>query len=208
MKIKKVNESSYSDFEDSYSMEINTALRQIREMTNHFDNMGEDGGPSEEQYDELEGVLSPYDDNVMETIEHWLFNHVDSNELIRFALDNQDRYGTEPKQLLYAIEDFHRVIMSDVQEVQESTKIKLFEDFIGEKKNYTEGDKRKDSRRIEDMWTKSKDDDHFLRLAQTMANRITNGEKAYNRALAAEDENHHSVAEIFFNRADELGWTP
>jgi len=86
-------------------------------------------------------------------------------------------------------------------------RIKLFESFVNEKKkNYTAGDKRKDNRRIEDMLTKSKDDEHFLKLAKTMANSIKNGEKAYNRGLAAQAQQHKEVADIFLDRAKELGW--
>ena len=73
-----------------------------------------------------------------------------------------------------------------------------------EAKNYTTADRKKDVRRIEDMQAKAKDDNHLLRLAATMAARITNYEKAYNRGLAAEEANLHEVAEIFFERAREL----
>lgn len=69
---------------------------------------------------------------------------------------------------------------------------------------YTRSDEMKDYQRIETMINKAKDDEHLLRMATTMAKRIKNYEKAYNRGLAAEDVNYHDVAEIFFNRAKEL----
>lgn len=82
--------------------------------------------------------------------------------------------------------------------------LKNWEQFF--EKNYTAGDKKKDSRRIEDMQEKSRDKDHLLRLAQTMANRITSYDKAYNRGLAAEEQGLFDVADIFFDRADELSY--
>lgn len=72
---------------------------------------------------------------------------------------------------------------------------------------YTQYDVDKDYRRVEDMWTKSGYDmDKMVKLATTMAGRITNGEKARNRGNAAEDLNFHEVAKIFFERAEELGY--
>jgi hypothetical protein len=69
---------------------------------------------------------------------------------------------------------------------------------------YSKKDIEKDVKRIEDMKTKSRDDEHMLSLSKTMASRITNYEKAHNRALAAEEQNYHDVAEVFFKRAEEL----
>lgn len=81
--------------------------------------------------------------------------------------------------------------------------IKNWVEFF-ESKNYTEGDKRKDDRRIDDMLNKAKDKEHLLRLARTMANSITNYDKAYNRGLTAEKAGLYDVAEIFLARASEL----
>ena len=69
---------------------------------------------------------------------------------------------------------------------------------------YSKKDIEKDVKRIEDMKTKSKDDEHMLGLSKTMAGRISSYEKAYNRALAAKEQNYHDVAEVFFKRAEEL----
>lgn len=82
--------------------------------------------------------------------------------------------------------------------------IKTWEQFNEGKKNYTKSDREKDLRRVDDMQAKAKDENHLLRLAQTMANAITNYDKAYNRGMAAEAANLPKVAEIFFKRADEL----
>jgi cell division septum initiation protein DivIVA len=71
---------------------------------------------------------------------------------------------------------------------------------------YSSFDHSKDEIRINSMVDKAKDEDHLLRLAQTMANRIKKAEKAYHRAEAAEDQNYHAVAKIFYDRAEELGY--
>ncbi len=70
---------------------------------------------------------------------------------------------------------------------------------------YSKYDLSKDEMRINDMVEKSKDEEHLLKLAKTMANSIKNPEKAHNRALAAEDQNYNDIAKIFFDRAEELG---
>ena len=81
--------------------------------------------------------------------------------------------------------------------------IKTFKQF--EAKKYTDKDMEKDVKRIDDMVEKSDGDNkQLLNLASTMASRITSYDKAYYRGLAAEDQNYHDVAKIFFNRADEL----
>lgn len=84
--------------------------------------------------------------------------------------------------------------------------MKIIQSWVqfNEKKKYSQKDIEKDVKRIEDMAQKSRDDEHMISLAKTMASRITIYDKAYNRGLAAEDANYHDVAEIFFNRAEEL----
>jgi len=81
------------------------------------------------------------------------------------------------------------------------------------KKNYTAADVKKDFRRIEDIVEKGHDiadkkgtkaDDEMLKLAVVQANKITNVVKAENRGKAAEEENYHSIAKVFFDRAKEL----
>jgi len=86
-------------------------------------------------------------------------------------------------------------------------------DYENVNEKYTEGDKKKDYRRIEDIVEKGEiaaskkgtlADDEMIKLAITQANRIKNAEKSYQRGLAAEDGNWHDVAEIFFKRSEEL----
>ena len=63
----------------------------------------------------------------------------------------------------------------------------------------------KDEKRINDMISKAKDDDHLLKLATQMANSIKDSTKALRRAYAAEDQNYHDVAGVFYKRAKQLG---
>jgi hypothetical protein len=64
----------------------------------------------------------------------------------------------------------------------------------------------KDEQRISDIVARGNGDvEKIKQLAQSMANKITDPIKAYERGRAAENENYHDVAEIFFNRADALG---
>lgn len=71
---------------------------------------------------------------------------------------------------------------------------------------YSKFDYDKDEMRINAMVEKAKDEDHLIKLATTMAKRITKPEKAYNRAKAAEDQNYHALAKIFYDKAEELGY--
>lgn len=64
----------------------------------------------------------------------------------------------------------------------------------------------KDEQRISDIVARGNGDvEKIKQLAQSMANKIMDPTKAYERGRAAENENYHDVAEIFFNRADALG---
>ena len=67
------------------------------------------------------------------------------------------------------------------------------------------GTDQKDKDRVRDIIKKSNGDpDKALALARQMAKSITGYEKAYRRYLAAESDNYHDLAEIFFNRFTEL----
>lgn len=65
----------------------------------------------------------------------------------------------------------------------------------------------KDEKRIRDLMNSSRSGAEMLSKARTMALKITDGAKALRRARAAESENLHDVAEVFFDRAKNLGFT-
>ena len=62
----------------------------------------------------------------------------------------------------------------------------------------------KDRTRIQSMADKSRGQSHMLNLATNMASAITDPGKAVRRAKAAENENYHAVAGVFYARAKEL----
>lgn len=64
---------------------------------------------------------------------------------------------------------------------------------------------QKNFKRIEDIISKSNDQDKQILLAQTQANRITDEFKSINRAMAAKEMGHEHLFEVFFRRAYELG---
>jgi len=60
--------------------------------------------------------------------------------------------------------------------------------------------------RIKDIISKSAGDkEKEIKLAETQANRITDENKAINRAIAAKELGHEHLFDVFFRRAYELG---
>ena len=88
---------------------------------------------------------------------------------------------------------------------------KLFEEYLKIfliEMQYTGQSKseiQKNFKRIEDIMSKSSDEDRQIYLAQTQANKITDEWKAINRAMAAKEMGHEHLFEVFFRRAYELG---
>jgi len=133
-KMKKLNETSYSDFVDIYSIELHAAVRKLKQLRKLFKNQE----PTDEQYDELEKSLIVYDKNVLSTIEHWCYSYTTVNNIANFAIENMNRYGTEPQQILNAIDDYYIVFFNNIQDVYENLKhLKKFENFDEEKYDNT-----------------------------------------------------------------------
>ena len=88
---------------------------------------------------------------------------------------------------------------------------KLFEDYLiiflveMEYTGQSKSEIQKNFKRIEDIMSKSSDEDRQIYLAQTQANKITDEWKAINRAMAAKEMGHEHLFEVFFRRAYELG---
>lgn len=85
-----------------------------------------------------------------------------------------------------------------------------FEEFVNESeineaKDPTEVTS-KDTMRVEDIIRKAGGDwnEKAKNLARQMANAITDAAKAIRRARAAEEDNWHEMASIFFGRAAQL----
>jgi len=137
MKIKKfesikiINESSYTDFLMHYGDEIRVAIQRL-------DKIGQESAGEEDffNYDEIDQRLENYDKNVIDEIDDWVVRGVAPEEIAEFAIRNQDRYGTEPRMVLYAIEDyFHACGLydedeeEDEEEIEENFNVKCFEEF-------------------------------------------------------------------------------
>ncbi len=84
--------------------------------------------------------------------------------------------------------------------------IEQLEKLSGKKVVLTEKYDSKDEQRIQDIISKANGDvEKIKQLAQAMANKIQDPIKAYSRGEAAENDNYHDVAKIFFDRAEALG---
>lgn len=69
------------------------------------------------------------------------------------------------------------------------------------------GYEQKDLNRVESIIKKAGGDrDKEISLAQTMANKIKDGRKLVQRGNAAEENNYHNIAKVFFDKAEELGF--
>lgn len=76
---------------------------------------------SDEKREELGSVMQNYDENVEQSIEHWIFspNDFHINDIVNLAIENSDRYGTEPQMVLYAIEDYLKVFGLRIEDEDE-----------------------------------------------------------------------------------------
>ena len=98
---------SRDDFLMNYSTEIREAISQLREMKSKLEQMDED----DPKWDKIDQELRNYDTNVNQAIQSWAWRVPDAGEIARFAIDNMNRWGTEPQMVVFAINDFYRALM-------------------------------------------------------------------------------------------------
>jgi hypothetical protein len=81
-------------------------------------------------------------------------------------------------------------------------------ELVTEKKDQTEVTS-KDTMRVDDIIVKAggRWNEKAEQLTKQMAKSIDDGYKALRRGLAAQEENYHAMAKIFFLRAGQLGIT-
>ena len=102
-----ISEGSYDDFLTSYGKELREAVRQLKDMTREYKNM------SDEKMLMVEKAIKIYDKNVGGRIEHWIFRgRTRYDDIAKFAIENMNRYGTEPQMITFAIEDVYDIIIS------------------------------------------------------------------------------------------------
>jgi hypothetical protein len=105
-----VNESSHSDFTENYSSELRKSLSHIKDLAKS----GALSEMDDKVKDQLSKKMSVYDKNVEGQIFHWVgqakySSGVNVNDIANFAIDNMNRFGTEPQMVLDAIETFYTV---------------------------------------------------------------------------------------------------
>ena len=78
--------------------------------------------------------MGQYDKGVEQTIEHWAgAQWLNSETIVNKAIDNSNRYGTEKKMILNAIEDFLDIVEEDLEEsITKSKLIALIKEVIKE----------------------------------------------------------------------------
>ena len=75
----------------------------------------------------------------------------------------------------------------------------------GKYNGQTKSEYLKNYKRVNDMLSKSNDEDAQVRLAQKQANAITDEKKSLNRAMVAKELGQEHIFEVFFERAYQLG---
>jgi hypothetical protein len=97
-------ESSEFSFIRRYGDDIETNLKELKKLAPKLKDM------PEEKLEALQKSVSKYDKNVFDGILHWAGRRVEPDDIVRFALENERRYGTEPQFVVFAIEDFCRAL--------------------------------------------------------------------------------------------------
>lgn len=109
-----LNESSYSDFLSHRGKEIHAAINKLALISSHILHVKGSEEPLQidnETYSKIENKLKVYDTNVLRQIDHWIsLGRVSADDIARFAIENMNRYGTEPQMVVYAIDDYFDVV--------------------------------------------------------------------------------------------------
>lgn len=116
MRMNEMFESdTVSRFMDAYGEELYNAVKKLRMVSPEMlDSLSED-----EQV-KLQQRMGNYDKNVLPSIEHMVNTKgVFKDDIVRLAIDNSDRFGTEPQFVIYAIDDFTDFFGIDIEEEDE-----------------------------------------------------------------------------------------
>lgn len=109
--------STYDSFMSEYQYEVNSLLKKLHSV--------KEDDVTDEQWSRIENSLKNFDKNVQETIQYWMGNkHIEAREVAQFAIENQDRYGTETSQVVYALEKFIDCLDIEDDSTEASTSIK------------------------------------------------------------------------------------
>jgi hypothetical protein len=119
---RRINEGSYTTFLTNYGKQIKKALSQLRELEKNVMNNPD----MELTYDDaFDNLIDKYDEMVVNGIDRLLMSskYIDETDIAELAIRNQDRNGTEPQFLLFAIEDLYNSLIKD-QEIMEGRRDK------------------------------------------------------------------------------------
>jgi len=122
-KSKMLLEGSYDDFLDNYGMELNKALKKLRHLNKKITSIINTGNIAEEKL--FKRVRQIYDKQVSDFVYKAIFSaefYYTTNDLVKVAIENQDRNGTEPQELINAINDVW-IASQSMKELQESFNI-------------------------------------------------------------------------------------
>jgi hypothetical protein len=115
-KMDKPKEGEINESLSGWGDETESAVRKLSKVTiEDFNNM------SDEQKSEMEFKMSHYDDNVYDFIIDQIGN-VDMDDIVEFAENNEEEFGTESQFVIFAIDDFCSVlgIEDDVEQDDDS----------------------------------------------------------------------------------------
>lgn len=101
-----VNESSRTDFMMNYRNELKQDMINLKKLSGVYEQA------TDEDFERIDKKMGTYDDNVGIKIDLWI-NDVDDvtiDDIVNFAINNQNEFGTEPQFVLFAIEDYVNVL--------------------------------------------------------------------------------------------------
>lgn len=97
-----LSESSYDDFQRNYGSQISIAVNQLKRIHDIDEN------EIIKYHDKIDRALNNYDENLNDFI--FGIQPPTFTDIVNLAIRNQDRYGTEPRQVLNAIGDVYNVL--------------------------------------------------------------------------------------------------
>ena len=147
---ESIFESSYSDFLTSRGKELKNSVKMLKNIFSSTKEIPENF------HDNIDGVLQKYDDN----LDRLIFSHNENitvDDIAKFAIDNMNRYGTEPQMVLFAIEEVYNLLSKELR----LDRVSLQEDLAGAKERM--------AAKRQDQEGRPLDADYFIRGLETHA---------------------------------------
>ncbi len=101
---KLLNEGTRDDFISNYGKELKKLLKAATNILNDANKLSDDN--YETFIKKMEKTLSPYDKQVVSYIIDDSPRGLQYDDFVRLAMDIQNRFGTEPRQVVNALDDF------------------------------------------------------------------------------------------------------